>query len=294
MERAHGVTFKEITKSNFKTIPITLPTLPEQRIIACVLRGIQNAIEARRCEVALEQERKAALMQYFFTHGTRGETRKNTEIGKIPESWTVVKLGDFCNKKTLINPKKQPNKPFIYVDVSSVSNEFYCIIETKEIMGKDAPSRARELIKADDVIFATVRPTLKRVAMVPLKLNDQVCSTGFCVVRVNRDIFEPVYVYFYLLTEQVAKKVESLQKGATYPAINDFDIYGLLMPLPSLTEQRKIASILYACDAKLVALDREMQVLEELFKAILEELMTGRLSVIPLIEMKNEIADEHR
>ena len=97
VDRAHGVTFKEITKANFKTIPISLPPLPEQRTIARVLRAVQAAKEARERELVLERERKAALMERLFTHGTRGEPTKLTEIGEIPESWEVAELGQLAS-----------------------------------------------------------------------------------------------------------------------------------------------------------------------------------------------------
>src|SRR5262249_5317929 len=51
--------------------------------------------ETRQRELTLERERKAALMDYLFTHGTRGEARKQTEIGEIPESWEVVQLKEI-------------------------------------------------------------------------------------------------------------------------------------------------------------------------------------------------------
>jgi type I restriction enzyme, S subunit len=82
-----------ITLANWE---ILLPPLSEQCAIARVLRTVQDAIQARRREVALERERKAALMQHLFTHGTRGEQTKVTEIGEMPESWRVVQLGDLC------------------------------------------------------------------------------------------------------------------------------------------------------------------------------------------------------
>ncbi len=158
--------------------------------------------------------------------------------------WTVVKLKNLCQKTAQTTPNKQPDKPFIYVDVSSVSNEFYRIVEAKTLMGKDAPSRARKLIQTDDVIFATVRPTLRRVAIVPSELDGQVCSTGFCVLRANKKELVPDYLYFYLLTRQVAGRVELLQKGATYPAINDSDLFEQFVQLPPLSEQRAIARVM--------------------------------------------------
>ena len=46
-----------------------------------------------------------------------------------------------------------------------------------------------------------------------------------------------------------------------------------------MSEQRDIAKVLRACDAKIAALERESALLDELFRALLEELMTGRVSV---------------
>ncbi len=86
--RGHGVTFKEILKSSFKSIIIHLPPLPEQRAIAHILQTVQSAIQARRKEIELEREHKAALMQYLFTHGTRNEPTKMSEIGELPKSWS--------------------------------------------------------------------------------------------------------------------------------------------------------------------------------------------------------------
>ena len=73
---------------------VVCPLLPEQRAIAHVLQTIQDAKFTRQREIALERERKAALMDVLFSHGTKNEPRKQTEIGEIPESWEIVQLKD--------------------------------------------------------------------------------------------------------------------------------------------------------------------------------------------------------
>ncbi|MHC5827831.1 MAG: restriction endonuclease subunit S, partial [Nostoc sp.] len=90
-----GSIFKNLTTDIVKQFPIYLPPLSEQKTIAHNLRTIQKAKETRQRELELERERKAALMQYLFTYGTRNEPRKQTEIGEIPESWQVLKLGQI-------------------------------------------------------------------------------------------------------------------------------------------------------------------------------------------------------
>ena len=90
--KGYGSTFKSINKTTINDFQIALPPFPEQRAIAHVLQTIQEAKAARQRELALERERKAALMDYLFSYGTKGEPRKQTEIGEIPESWEVVEL----------------------------------------------------------------------------------------------------------------------------------------------------------------------------------------------------------
>lgn len=271
-----------ITQSILHNFYIALPPLEEQRAIATTLRTIQTAKEARQKELALERERKAALMDYLFTHGTRNEPRKQTELGEIPESWQVVRLGDYCLKSQQTDPTKHPVKSFIYIDISSVSNESFRIVDRNIVLGKDAPSRARKIIRENDIIFATVRPTLKRIALVSDDLDNHICSTGFCVIRANQEYLDPRFTYFFLLSEYVYQKVDYMQKGATYPAVSDSDLYNLELFLPKLEEQQEIADVLSSCDTKIATLEREINLHDELFRAMLEELMTGQLSSLPL------------
>jgi len=95
-ERSSGATFNEISRSNFKTILIALPPLIEQQSITSILQTVQDTIQTRRHELALERERKAALMQHVFTYGAHGEPRKQTKIGEMPERWRVVSLGEVA------------------------------------------------------------------------------------------------------------------------------------------------------------------------------------------------------
>ncbi len=81
--------------------------------------------------------------------------------------WETKRLGDVLEKTETVNPQQSPNTEFDYIDVSSVSNETLNIQETQRLKGKDAPSRARRLVRANDVLFATIRPTLRRIAIVP-------------------------------------------------------------------------------------------------------------------------------
>jgi type I restriction enzyme S subunit len=107
LSKAQKANQTSINQQALSSILLPRPPLPEQCAIAHTLRTIQKAKEARQRELELERERKAALMQYLFTHGTRNEPRKKTEIGEIPQSWDVVPVGKICD--SIVPGRNKPN-----------------------------------------------------------------------------------------------------------------------------------------------------------------------------------------
>ena len=133
----------------------------------------------------------------------------------MTSKWKSMKLIDVIQKTETINPQKKPDTSFEYIDVSSVCNQRFMIEGTSTIFGKNAPSRARKLIRTGDIIFATVRPTLKRIAQIPEHLDGQVCSTGYFVLR-PKDFVKGRFLFYFLFTEKFVGAMENLQKGASY------------------------------------------------------------------------------
>lgn len=157
--------------------------------------------------------------------------------------WPTSTLAEVLQKTETINPNQSPEAEFDYIDVSSISNVTFQIETTQRLKGKDAPSRARKLVRANDILFATIRPTLQRIAIVPETLDKQVCSTGYFVLRPKPGI-DHRFVFYCLFTENFMGQMESLQKGASYPAITDGDVRAQEIPIPPLSEQQRIVGIL--------------------------------------------------
>ena len=159
----------------------------------------------------------------------------------MKEGWQIKKLGDVLEKTETVNPLLSPEKEFEYIDVSSVSNSSFQVETTQRLKGIIAPSRARKLVHTDDIIFATIRPTLQRIAMVPEHLDRQVCSTGYFVLRPKSGI-DHRFVFYYLFTEDFMGQMEALQKGASYPAVTDGQVKAQEIPVPPLPEQQRIVA----------------------------------------------------
>jgi type I restriction enzyme S subunit len=161
----------------------------------------------------------------------------------MKKGWEIKTLGEILQKTETTNPLQSPDVEFDYIDVSSVSNTTFQIEETQRLKGKDSPSRARRLVKENDIIFATIRPTLQRIAVIPNHLDQQVCSTGYFVLRPKVGIHYR-FVYYWLFSEAFMGEMEVLQKGASYPAVTDAEVRAQKIPYPPLPEQHRIVSIL--------------------------------------------------
>ena len=158
-------------------------------------------------------------------------------------NWPQVALGEVCEKTETVDPRKSPETLFRYVDVSSVSNETFTIVQTQHLLGNEAPSRARRKLAKGDILFATIRPTLQRIAQVPEELDGEVCSTGFVVLRPKPNL-DSTFLKYSLFRPEFMAEMERLQSGASYPAVTDKQVRERSIPLPPLEEQRRIVEVL--------------------------------------------------
>lgn len=146
------------------------------------------------------------------------------------------------------NPAREPEREFDYIDLSAVDNSSKAITGATRVSGVKAPSRARQLVLAGDVLVSTVRPNLNAVAVVPPTLSGATASTGFTVLRPSPRI-DARYLFHWVRSPQFVSDMVRKSTGASYPAVSDRIVKDSLIPTPDLAEQRRIAAILDRADA---------------------------------------------
>lgn len=147
------------------------------------------------------------------------------------------------------NPAREaPGEDFCYIDLGSVDNGRKVIAGAQRISGKAAPSRARQLVQAGDILVSTVRPYLNGVALVPSELDGATASTGFCVLRPDPLRADASYLFHWVRSPAFVADMIRKSTGASYPAVSDRIIHDSLAPLPPLSHQKRIAAILDQAD----------------------------------------------
>ena len=260
----------QITKYMLDVIRVPFPPLAEQQRIVGLLDEAFEGLATAKANADKNLQNARAL---FESHIQAVFTQRGP-------GWVEKPLGEALVKTETTDPTRSPQTEFDYIDVSSVSKETLAIQETQRLQGKDAPSRARKLVRTNDVIFATIRPTLRRIAIVPDELDSQVCSTGYFVLRAKPDMDHRL-VFYFLQTETFMTAMETLQKGASYPAVTDGDVRLQTIPIPPLNEQKTIAAKLESLREETQRLTRLYEqkhvALEALKKSLLHQAFTGEL-----------------
>ncbi len=252
-----------ISFGQIERLKIPLPLLTIQRQIVSRLDAIRKVQELNDKQIALADELFQSLLY--------------KELDSRRKNWEVKRLGDLCEKIEQSHPRKKFKNKFKYIDISSIDSNTKNIQNTDLIDVDKAPSRARKLVKAKDVLFATTRPYLKHIALVPEGLDNSVCSTGFCVIRAKNNLTIPEFLYFTVIEKLFIRKILVFQRGASYPAVSDKDIYNRKIFLPSLKTQRQIAEKLLAAQDYKKKLLEQKQKLQELFASYLDKAMKGDL-----------------
>ncbi len=170
-------------------------------------------------------------------------------IKKFPKGLLkrVDQVADVVKDKR--DPTKEPDAAFQYIDIAAVDVAIGVITNPQDVEGSEAPSRARKVVRAFDVIVSTCRPTRGAIAVIPVKLHNQIGSTAFSIVRAHDDV-NPFYLHYALRLPSTVEQFRKWSTGSSYPAILDSDVKKTLIPIPNQETQDAIA-------AKVVAALRE-------------------------------------
>ena len=282
--KGSGSTFQSINKSILQEFPIPLPPLAEQRAIAHLLRTVQRAKQAADGAIAALKDLKKSLMQHLFTYGPVPVTERErvalqeSELGPLPAHWRVVRLGEvaeFGKNRTM----QQPRTSLIPFMPMSLLPEDTIYISQWE-MRRDKEIRSGIPIQNGDFLLAKITPSFengKQGIVKDIPGGWGYASTEVIPIRPYSELHTE-YLAFYLKQPSIRQELAGKMEGSTgRQRLPKMAVQQLPIPLPPLAEQREIARMLQAVDARIAAGQARRAALEELFKTLLHVLMSARI-----------------
>ncbi len=193
-----------------------------------------------------------------------------------PELYTVAEIATF-SKLTL---RANEHEFVDYLDTGNLTEGLIQSLEHYSDLSK-LPSRAKKIVIEGDILFSTVRPNNRHYGIIHGNSKNLVVSTGFSVIRANRNIVLPEYLYYHLTSNSTVELLQSIaeQSVSAYPSINDSDIGKLEFKIPDTQIQKAVIKIIESINQKL-SINREINanLLKSARVAFSEMMCTSELS----------------
>lgn len=269
---------------------ILFAPFPEQKKIARVLRAVHEAKEKTEEVIKAAKELKKSLMKHLFTYGpvsieeAEKVKLKETEIGILPEDWKIYKLESLVDVK---GGKRLPKghdfstvpTQFPYIRVIDFHNWSVNKSDLKYITSEDREIIKRYIISKNDV-YISIAGTIGEVGTVSDEL-DGANLTENAARMIIKDIskLNKFYLVAFLSSEIGQKEIGKRTTKTSQPKLALMRIKKIPILIPSLSIQKKFVNVLLAVDKKIEAEGNKKKALEELFKTLLNNLMTGKIRV---------------
>jgi len=279
---ANQTTIMEVRPSVIKEkFKFPLPPLPEQQKIAEILETIDNAIEKTDKIIEKYKRIKQGLMQDLLTKGIdeNGNIRdekthkfKDSPLGRIPEEWEVVRLGEIFNIKAGGDIDK-----LSYSDIKDKRFQYPIFSNTLE--NKGLYGYSDKFTYPENCITITGRGTLGHAIPRFEKFN--------AIIRVLVLIpkFEMNIIF---VSEYINNKINFIVESTGVPQLTAPKVAEYYIPLPPLPEQQRIAEILSQIDQTIEKEQQYKEKLQRIKQGLMQDLLTGKVRVNHLVEEKED------
>ena len=245
-----------------KTFP--LPPLAEQRKIAEILRTWDEAIETAEAELKAKQERKRWLMTIVM--------QKSYETKSISQFGTLKKGGTILREK--LRSKGVP--VVLYGDIYTKYSE----IVTRLISRVDASAVVDGVkLNSGDIVFAGSGETAEEIGKCIAYVGEETAYAGGDVVILCNHGQDPRYLGYALNSEDAIRQKMRLGQGSSVMHLYKDDVASIKIPLPPISDQRKVGEILSEADADIELINQRINVLHDQKRGLMQKLLTGEVRV---------------
>lgn len=282
---ASGTTRTRIARGVLSQIKILQPPLPEQQKIAAILSSVDDVIEKTRAQIDKLKDLKTGMMQELLTKGIGSGGGSHTEfkespVGWIPACWEVCKADDISHS-IMVGVVIKPTQYYVDQGVpalrsANVRENGLTMDNLKYFSPESNDQLHKSKLRKGDLL--TVRTGYPGTTAV---VTDEFEGCNCIDVVITRPSAEMDSDFFCLWVNSDHGKGQVLkaQGGLAQQHFNVGDMKNLLVPVPPLEEQRDIFRAVDSVIKKLSTSEKRLARLNSLKKALMQDLLTGKVRV---------------
>ncbi len=253
---------------DFLAINLHLPSLPEQKKIAFILTSVDEVIEKTQLQINKLQDLKKGMMDELLTKGIGHAEFKDSELGRIPKSWDIVSL-DSVSK---IIMGQSPNS-------SSYNNNRVGLpfFQGKTDFGDYFPMARIWCSKPLKVAPVSSILLTVRAPVGDINITKEECCIGRGLAAIQAESINSDFLFENL--KFLKNKFNFYSQGTTFEAINQSDLKSFKIMKPSLSEQKKIITILKSINNNASISNVYLKKIVFLKKSLMQDLLTGKVRV---------------
>ena len=276
---------KNISKPSLLGIPVCIPPLPEQQKIAAILSSVDDVIEKTRAQIDKLKDLKTGMMQELLTkgigpNGAPHTAFKDSPVGRIPEEWECRRIGELFSVqlgKMLSKASKVGDSPLPYLGNKNVQWGRVDLTNL-QVMDFNERERKRFLLSKGDLLMCE-GGDIGRSAIWECELSECYYQKAIHRLRVLEGRYEPRLLLEYMRFAKAQGLLTEYVSQTSIAHLTKEKLESVPVPVPPLSEQRKIVGLIASTDKKITAIEDRHAKLESLKKALMQDLLTGKVRV---------------
>lgn len=274
-----GSSVFHISADRLAGLQVATPPLPEQKKIAAILSSVDEAMQATLLVIDQTRRVKEGLLQDLLTRGLPGHTRfKQTEIGEIPESWEVRRLGDIASVERGKFSHRPRNAPHLYggrhpfVQTGDIGAADDLLVSHSQTLNDEGLTYSRTFPAG--TILITIAANIGDVALTTYPVS---CPDSLVGIIPHSD--DALWLLYAL-----AARKDRLDRHAPESAQKNINLQTLVplpIAVPPRREQEGIRDAIQSVADAIRVEEERLRVLSRLKAGLLQDLLSGKVRVSP-------------
>ena len=292
-------TVRHLSASSLGEILAPPILVSEQRAVSQILDTLDTTIRQTEAIIEKLKQVKQGLLHDLLTRGidANGELRppqsqaphlyKDSPLGRIPREWKLLPIEWLASEVTSGArdwARYYAESGTTFVRIGNLTREHINFrFESLAFVNPPKAGEAQRTRLQEGDILISITADLGIIGVVPATLGEAHISQHIAMVRIDSERANPRFVGHFLAGHAAQRHIASLNDSGAKAGLNLPTIRGLHVVVPPQSEQEAIAGQLDVIDLRIAAAKIELSKMSMFKSGLMDDLLTGRVRVTPLL-----------